>query len=209
MTKAIGRSTKGGSTTTKVVPPAIAPHSKPNVLIDPTLRWKCQISLCRCLDIVEYAPMIPLENEKDTHIVVYCRQLENITYGQSMRDKDRYRYKIQQLIFALRRMGLQLIEKYTPQQLVALDTSILRQEMAKTKESKEYELKVLACKQLMKSTDIFNGLEGESNQSMMRCYLCKSSVAFQPLQTRSADEGMTIYCRCTNEKCNNRWKFSG
>ena len=40
----------------------------------------------------------------------------------------------------------------------------------------------------------------------IRCARCKSSdIAFDFLQTRSADEGTTVYCTCT--KCSKRWKM--
>ena len=40
----------------------------------------------------------------------------------------------------------------------------------------------------------------------IRCARCKSSdIAFDFLQTRSADEGTTVYCTCTG--CCKRWKM--
>ena len=40
----------------------------------------------------------------------------------------------------------------------------------------------------------------------IRCGKCKSSdIAFDFLQTRSADEGTTVYCTCTS--CGKRWKM--
>ena len=40
----------------------------------------------------------------------------------------------------------------------------------------------------------------------IRCAKCKSSeIAFDFLQTRSADEGTTVYCTCTS--CGKRWKM--
>ena len=39
-----------------------------------------------------------------------------------------------------------------------------------------------------------------------RCSKCKSSdISFDFLQTRSADEGTTVYCTCTS--CGKRWKM--
>lgn len=47
---------------------------------------------------------------------------------------------------------------------------------------------------------------GNMPDAGIRCAKCSSSeIAFDFLQTRSADEGTTVYCTCTD--CGKRWKM--
>uniref|UniRef100_A0AC35G870 TFIIS-type domain-containing protein n=1 Tax=Panagrolaimus sp. PS1159 TaxID=55785 RepID=A0AC35G870_9BILA len=46
-----------------------------------------------------------------------------------------------------------------------------------------------------------------AQQTTERCPKCSHERAyFMQLQTRSADEPMTIFYRCANPECGNRWK---
>jgi DNA-directed RNA polymerase subunit M/transcription elongation factor TFIIS len=43
--------------------------------------------------------------------------------------------------------------------------------------------------------------------SLLKCRKCKSQAQFNAVQTRSADEPMTIFAKCTNPKCDAQWKW--
>jgi DNA-directed RNA polymerase subunit M/transcription elongation factor TFIIS len=41
----------------------------------------------------------------------------------------------------------------------------------------------------------------------LQCRKCGGQADFYPVQTRSADEPMTIFCQCLNPACNSKWKM--
>jgi len=48
--------------------------------------------------------------------------------------------------------------------------------------------------------------EAVMGDSLLQCFKCKKrKVVDYQLQTRSGDEGMTVFAYCT--ACGNRWKF--
>lgn len=50
----------------------------------------------------------------------------------------------------------------------------------------------------------YEALDDEKFQAIVRCRRCGSEdVSWEEKQTRSADEGATLFCVCTT--CNNRW----
>ena len=60
-----------------------------------------------------------------------------------------------------------------------------------------------------KVDDVLGGKDAWKNvdQADAQCPKCKNTRAyFMQIQTRSADEPMTIFYKCTNFSCNFRWK---
>eukprot|EP01117_Protostelium_nocturnum_P001432 TRINITY_DN1172_c3_g2_i1.p1 TRINITY_DN1172_c3_g2~~TRINITY_DN1172_c3_g2_i1.p1 ORF type:complete len:109 (+),score=33.30 TRINITY_DN1172_c3_g2_i1:45-371(+) len=60
-----------------------------------------------------------------------------------------------------------------------------------------------------KVDDVLGGEETWANldQATVNCEKCGNDRAyFFQMQTRSADEPMTIFYKCTNKKCNHQWK---
>lgn len=71
-----------------------------------------------------------------------------------------------------------------------------------------HEMQVLDIDKMFKD-DYWNpeSIPKMKDGGMFKCYKCKSvNVEIRQLQTRSADEGMTIYARC--HQCGHRWKTS-
>lgn len=57
--------------------------------------------------------------------------------------------------------------------------------------------------------DVLGGADAWKNvdQTDAICSKCGNNHAFfMQIQTRSADEPMTTFYKCTNFKCNNQWK---
>ena len=60
---------------------------------------------------------------------------------------------------------------------------------------------------LISSLDEGKQAEEEEAGALMRCQRCQStSISWEAKQTRSADEGMSIFCACNN--CKQRWRLS-
>ena len=113
------------------------------------------------------------------------------------RDSDaRYAEKVKQLVFNIKNRP-DLIN-FSPEILVALDDSELGKGTAAARWNEAY----IAQKQVEKKmlTE-----DSHTNAAFFRCRACKSTnVEHQQKQTRSADEGMTIFLHCKD--CDKRWK---
>jgi DNA-directed RNA polymerase subunit M/transcription elongation factor TFIIS len=174
-----------------------------NNAILPPLRWKCQRLLQCCAGESRFCPMLETDNA-----VAYARQLEEVIFVHSLGQKDRYASKCKQLAFALKQNGSFLVQRYEPCQLVALDDALLAEGTPQEKKRKEFEVRVDACRKLMSNTDIFDDMN--ISTAIAKCSWCKgTNISFNPLQTRSADEGMNIYCLCQTPGCGNSWTFRG
>ena len=113
------------------------------------------------------------------------------------RDSDaRYAEKIKQIVFNLKTRPE--LTTFVPEILVALDDSELGKGTASARWNEAY----IAQKQVEKKmlTE-----DSHTNAAFFRCRACKSTnVEHQQKQTRSADEGMTIFLHCKD--CDKRWK---
>ena len=87
---------------------------------------------------------------------------------------------------------------YTPEQIVAMSVKELASKQLK--EQREAEAK-WAAQEARSDLGKLNGLT-----DMFRCGKCKErKCTYYQMQTRSADEPMTVFVRCT--VCGNRWKM--
>jgi DNA-directed RNA polymerase III subunit RPC11 len=74
--------------------------------------------------------------------------------------------------------------------------------------TKQLEVKFLMPQK--KTDDVLGGAEAWKNvdRTEAQCPKCKNNEAFyMQVQTRSADEPMTIFYKCTVLTCGKRWKF--
>lgn len=67
----------------------------------------------------------------------------------------------------------------------------------------QHRLSAALLKQLVQGQDVV-----ALPDAGLRCKQCKSNdIKLEFLQTRSADEGTTIFCTCNNVLCKKRWKM--
>jgi len=108
--------------------------------------------------------------------------------------------KIQQLVFHLEK-DPSIAVKHSPEELFGLSDSALsiyidsEQDERKARAFDEY--------QALIKMDF-----GTGNASAMKCNACgQGGVKWEIKQTRSADEGSTVFCQCQNKLCRARWKM--
>jgi len=112
-----------------------------------------------------------------------------------------WQYKYQQLLYNLKINGDYLLERYTFEEMVNLNNEALI--------SNQKQEKILKWQSEMKEyNDLLNVRFGDTSYKTILCNTCKgkSEVQWTGRQTRSADEGMTIFCLCTT--CGKRWRES-
>jgi len=181
--------------------------------IDPRDRFKCQQKLygavCGCINnsfgITDQELTQSWITNYNHLIAQYCRQAEQTVYRNFYNDFAQYQSKIKQLLFNLYKNGKFLTQKYAPETVVALDDGLLSEGTEEEQARMQYEQKVRAWSSIIENRDIFKNSEFKA---LLRCRFCKcEDIASVPKQTRSADEGMTIFCTCNNPKCGAKWKI--
>jgi DNA-directed RNA polymerase subunit M/transcription elongation factor TFIIS len=162
------------------------------------IRLKGQYMLQYSLGIYGIYPMLC-----NDPVIRYARQLEEAIYAQCLNKIKHYKLKCCQLVYNLYENGGFLRENYSPEQLVALDDYHLAEDTMREREQQEFNERVQTCRDLMNTTKIFSD-DLSYLKPTMKCNKCKSSdISKTEGQTRSADEGATVYCLCNN--CGKRW----
>jgi transcription elongation factor S-II len=118
-----------------------------------------------------------------------------------------YQQKTLQLLYNLRLNHKYLLAKYTPQELVLLDDTELAMGTEYENIMEENVRKMQHLKQILENAEKSTvSLVDTSNlPSLIVCRACHSGeVVVIEKQTRSGDEGMTLFCTC--KKCGNKWK---
>lgn len=124
------------------------------------------------------------------------------TYSKKLKSKlstnDQCKFdQIQTLVYNLSKNGKHLVNTYTPEQLISLNDYTLR--------DTETEKPAAECAYENLTRDIVL-LNEEIN--CIKCKYCrKDTVTFTTKQTRSADEGSTVFAICLNPTCMKRWKM--
>jgi DNA-directed RNA polymerase subunit M/transcription elongation factor TFIIS len=126
----------------------------------------------------------------------YSKSLENLTHGN---------YELQQkVLFNLQLNGEFLIKKYTPDQLITLNDDTLAEDSEVEKEK----IMLLECYWTYEKLLAVDFLQEIGAVDFIKCKFCgKGNVESTTKQTRSADEGSTVFLMCSNTKCRKRWKM--
>ena len=128
-------------------------------------------------------------------------QIHNICLFQNID----YGAKVLQLAWNLHTNGEHLLKKHGPSALVMLDDVTLAEGTEVEAWWKAHEDRLESQRQLLFNEAKFEE-EEQPKHSELICNRCLSrSIAIQQQQTRSADEGMTVFCTC--KKCGMRWKM--
>jgi DNA-directed RNA polymerase subunit M/transcription elongation factor TFIIS len=122
-------------------------------------------------------------------------------YGNDRLTRD-WRYKYQQVMYNLQINNDYLLTEHRFDELVELNNEALQKNQADVK-YQDWQNKMRDYNDLLKVT------YGDESNKTIQCRKCKenSKVEWRGVQTRSADEGMTIFCHCLG--CGRRWKESG
>ena len=128
--------------------------------------------------------------------VDYSRSIEQLTIGQyELRQKIAYNLEVN---------GDFLTGKYTPEQLIQLNDERLAEGSEMEKEKSMLQ-ECYATYEMLLRTDFLDGL---GSIDCITCRFCgKGNVEYTTKQTRSADEGSTVFLTCSNIKCKKRWKM--
>jgi len=112
----------------------------------------------------------------------------------------------QKMAYNLQLNGEFLLNKYEPQELIGLNDDTL----AEKSEIEDEKNMLIQCYQTYRQLLSFDFLsaEGIGAGDCIKCRFCgKGNVEFTTKQTRSADEGSTVFLNCSNPKCKKRWKM--
>jgi DNA-directed RNA polymerase subunit M/transcription elongation factor TFIIS len=126
-------------------------------------------------------------------------------YNQSLTQLTSGNYELQQkMAFNLQLNGDFLTQRYTPAEIVTLNDDML----AESSEVEKEKTMLMECYQAYESLLSADFLQGLGAVDCITCRFCgKGNVEYTTKQTRSADEGSTIFLMCTNSNCKKRWKM--
>lgn len=131
----------------------------------------------------------------EEHIHNICF-IQNIDYGA----------KVLQISWNLHTNGHYLLENYSQSQLVVLNDMMLAENTDIEKWWVFHNDRLRRQQELLSNDSKFEEDEQSSSHSELICNRCHSRlIDIQQQQTRSADEGMTVFCTC--KKCGMRWKM--
>lgn len=140
------------------------------------------------------------------YVMDYCCDVEQYIYLLHGHSATLYQRKISQLAYNLSLNAATIIQQYTPDQLVVLDSTTLARGTVVERNQHEYLARVEECRRAL---DI-NGLlkEYEAGVAMETCPKCKGSqLTYNAVQDRSADEGQSVYFYCLNANCKHSWRI--
>lgn len=103
----------------------------------------------------------------------------------------------------LQRTSREKLEELGPLRFVGLPLEVLVGAIPARTEILQHEADVRRSAALLR--ELRSGEMADLGDSGLRCKRCNSNeISYEFLQTRSADEGTTIFCTC---KCGRRWKM--
>jgi DNA-directed RNA polymerase subunit M/transcription elongation factor TFIIS len=134
-----------------------------------------------------------------------ARGVEQHIFLTTLLQQVDYSAKVMQLAWNLKINGSWLLALYPPETLVLLDDAVLAETTSVAEWHAQQEMRLKRQQQLLTEEAKFEEAETSSHGGLV-CNRCHSrSIAVQQQQTRSADEGMTVYCTC--KQCGLRWKM--
>lgn len=134
-----------------------------------------------------------------------CTDAYSAQIEASLSTEDRYD-QIQRIAFNLTLNHAHLTSTYDPTDLLRLNDDMLAENSYIESEKCSALTKYERYKTLTREDFLSN--EGLSGSQCIVCRFCgQQSIEFTTKQTRSADEGSTVFVMCTNPKCKKRWKM--
>ena len=126
-------------------------------------------------------------------------------YGRALVDLIGDNYDLlQKIAYNLQVNSANLVNRYTAAELVTLTDDMLA----------EHSSVALARKQRLAAHQEYDALvtmgfaETSLTEAYLKCRFCgHGGITFTTKQTRSADEGSTVFAACSNSKCQKRWKM--
>ena len=97
-----------------------------------------------------------------------------------------------------------ILKKYDPYILVSLDEEHLLPNSSIITFQRNREMRRLCFETLLKKLTADLAPDGHP---LLQCRKCGGQADFNPVQIRSADEPMTIFCTCLNPNCKSQWKM--
>ncbi|BCU03841.1 TFIIS C-domain containing protein [Pandoravirus japonicus] len=193
---------------------AMTRRAAATVRVPAPLRWRCQHFLVSSL---RRTPLTPAASAIDPWAdadlcrarplgcadadVGYCREVEEAVYHETDGRPAAYEAAVRRIAYALRSGGRALARRYGPRDVAALDDDALAASTAPGRRRLRAHRRLDACRAMMADADIF----GDALAAVVRCRKCGGDdIVRNQLQTRSADEPMTVFNRCAN--CNTRWR---
>lgn len=137
---------------------------------------------------------------------INAREFEKEIFEMSLHDRMRYGQVLVRFLFILRENEAKIKELYTngynAKEILALDDNIL---LKNTKSQSAIEqINAYEARFSLLLHEKFEELDGKFEKDLIKCKCGSSNCLFEQIQTRSADEGMTIFCKCL--KCGRTWK---
>ena len=222
---------KQPETLSEIKPPAPAPATKksrrkrnstpkanakskewqlPNALeithIDPLFRHRLQLSLCEVLlihqhidEIDEHGEQENMKIAKENAVKLERRLSINCNFCPEL-----YEEMATLLLYALEK-NPNLIRSYDISMIISLDEEHLLPNGSICEFQRNRKLRRICFESLLKKLTSDVAPDGHP---LLQCRKCNSQADFNPVQTRSADEPMTIFCTCLNPDCKSQWKMA-
>ncbi|AVK77079.1 TFIIS C-domain containing protein [Pandoravirus macleodensis] len=188
--------------------------SQASTRVTPRLRWQCQHFLLTNLrrarlsqDAID--PWADVEACRARPMgcadvdVVYCRTAEEAAYAETDGRPAAYEACIRRIAYALRSGGRVVMANHPADTLAALDDDVLSACTAPGRRRLRERTRLDECRTMMSDAGVFE----DAAAAVVRCRRCGGSdITTSLLQTRGADEPMTVFSQCANPKCGARWR---
>ena len=134
--------------------------------------------------------------------VTYARELEQFIY---MNTETPYRVKAMEILTNLKTNLSYLYTNFSPKEVVTMKTADLCQSTKKAMRQTHIESDFERHQQILKE-GVQNVDKLQASVGLLTCSKCKGTqISTELKQTRSADEGMSVFALCL--QCKARWKM--